>query len=230
MVPMQVISNYIICATLANPRYVYLTRRDHLRQAISLTRAIQSGQWRSMDLPNATPCYDAASISHEMQSLKDEETDWEDFFTRNGVCPYRLAYEDLVSAPQEVITGLLTFLGHEGPTTISFAETRHGRQADDVTEQWLHRYVRDRGAECEEHTQQAQTSTESTGIQRASNGRGKARRVAGPCSLKRLCRERRLEPHHDASSETTEAVFGIGASNVGFGTCVMRACLCVDVL
>lgn len=137
----------VLATALAAPKYVYLTRRDRIRQAISLIRAIQSGQWRSMDSSSSTPRYDTASISREVRSLEEEEATWEAFFTRNGVSPYRLTYEELVSTPQEVLAGLLSFLGHDTPITINFSATRHRRQADNVTEEWLHRYERECASE-----------------------------------------------------------------------------------
>lgn len=93
----------VLAATLADPRYIYLTRRDRLRQAISFARAMQTEQWRSMDTVARDPHYDAEAIAHGIRFLDQEEANWEEFFARNAVSPYRLTYEQLDSAPEDVV-------------------------------------------------------------------------------------------------------------------------------
>jgi LPS sulfotransferase NodH len=133
----------VLTRTLDSPKYIYLTRRDHVRQAISFSRAIQSKQWRSMDAAKFVPQYDAAAITRELHFLIEEETTWENFFARHTLSPYRLFYEQLDSAPERTIAELLTFLGHAPGTPISLPSPQHHRQADEVTEEWRGRYQRE---------------------------------------------------------------------------------------
>jgi len=133
----------VLAATLADPKYVYLTRQDRLRQAISLVRAVQTSQWRSMDATACVARYDAHAIAREVQVLEQDEATWEEFFDRNGVTPYRLTYEAFTGRPQGAIAALLSYLGHDKPVEIALTHTQHRRQADDVTEEWLHRYQRE---------------------------------------------------------------------------------------
>ncbi|MDQ2742055.1 MAG: Stf0 sulfotransferase family protein [Chloroflexota bacterium] len=125
----------VVAATLADPTYVYLTRQDRLRQAISLVRALQTSQWRSMDAAACAPRYDAHAIAREVQSLEQDEGNWEEFFDRNRVTPYRLTYEEVTGRPQGTVAALLSYLGHDEPVEIALSHTQHRRQADDVTEE-----------------------------------------------------------------------------------------------
>jgi trehalose 2-sulfotransferase len=133
----------VLAATLDNPVYISLTRCNHMHQAISLARAIQTGQWRSMDAIAIEPYYDAQAIAEGIEFLRQDEADWNNFFCRNEISPYRLTYEALESSPEQVVTELLTVLGEDEPPRISLLPAHH-RQADDVTEEWLRRYTRDR--------------------------------------------------------------------------------------
>lgn len=135
----------VLAATLADPKCVYLTRQHRLRQAISLVRAVQTSQWRSMDSATCDAQYDAHAISREVQTLEQDEATWEEFFDRNGMTPYRLTYEGFMGCPQRTVGALLSYLGHDDPGGIALSQTQHRRQADDVTEDWLHRYQRDGG-------------------------------------------------------------------------------------
>lgn len=134
----------VLAASLADPAYIYLTRRNHLRQAISFARAMQTEHWRSMDAIAGEPRYDAQAITHGIEFLKQDEVNWEGFFARNAVSPYRLTYEELNAGPEDAVAGLLTYLGHDEPRGISLPPARHRRQADDVTEEWIRRYAHDR--------------------------------------------------------------------------------------
>ena len=51
-------------------RYVHLTRRNKVRQAVSHWLAIQSGRWSSLDaIANAAPAYDFAAIDHLVSEI-----------------------------------------------------------------------------------------------------------------------------------------------------------------
>lgn len=133
----------VLAEAIGNPRYTYLKRRDHVRRAVSFARAIQTEQWRSMDRVASQPQYDAGAISAAIHALEQEEANWEAFFTRADIRPHRLTYEDLDSSPREAIGDLMRFLGYQGLLPNSLAGSRHQRQADDVTENWVRRYEKE---------------------------------------------------------------------------------------
>jgi len=130
----------VLAEILCDSKYIYLTRRDHLRQAVSLVRAMQTKQWRSLDQAVRREEYDRAAIDEAMESLVGEERLWENFFTRQHLRPYRLTYEDFERDPGTAVAGILRHLGHGPIETVSLPPSRHRRQADDVTEDWVRCY------------------------------------------------------------------------------------------
>lgn len=126
---------------LDNPAYVYLRRREHLRQAVSFVRAMQTRQWRSMDAISGEPAYDRVEIEDAIRWLEGNERDWDAFFARNEISPYALAYEELNADLEGTIGELLRVLGYDGPLPVTMPAPRHQRQADAVTKEWICRYV-----------------------------------------------------------------------------------------
>ncbi len=138
---------HVFDVTLGNPKYFYLTRSDHLRQAVSFVRAMQTSQWRSTDSARCTPKYDAGAIADAMNWFDQNEGRWEGFFLRNRLSPYRLTYEELDSAPEETIAALLVQLGHNDQAPVHLGPTQHRHQADELTDEWIRRFTRERCSE-----------------------------------------------------------------------------------
>ncbi len=122
---------------------VYIGRRDRLRQAISLARALQSGKWASdHDVRRKRPVvFDRAQIDRLLARIAERERRWEQFFEQSGSAPLRVDYEDLIEAPDEIVLAVLRHIGAEtaGPITIGPSTLR--RQADEETEAWVSRYA-----------------------------------------------------------------------------------------
>ena len=124
-----------------NLRYVYVTRHDHLRQAVSFARAIQTDRWASDNPPpDVEPVYDAAQIEELLAWIEREEGQWEALFEREQVRPLRISYEDFVTAMDQSLADVLRFLDVEVPPGFQPPEPTLARQADDVTEDWVRRY------------------------------------------------------------------------------------------
>jgi LPS sulfotransferase NodH len=75
---------------LGIPKYLVMTRKDRLRQALSLVRAAQTDQWTSMDRPTDQPYYDASAITLAMRYITYYEECWDAYFTEHGISPYRV--------------------------------------------------------------------------------------------------------------------------------------------
>jgi LPS sulfotransferase NodH len=124
-----------------NLRYVYVTRHDHLRQALSFARAIQTDQWAS-DQPAAesAPVFDADQIDELLAWIRREEGQWEALFERERVLPLRIVYEDFVTSIDRTLRDVLRFLDVEPPAGFRAPVPKLGRQADELTEEWVRRY------------------------------------------------------------------------------------------
>jgi LPS sulfotransferase NodH len=131
-------------------RYVFLTRRDKIRQAISYDRAIRSGVWWSIrhgdeqtPAPNALPPpFDFEQVDGWVSRLSQFETSWRRHFQRVGVTPFEIAYEDLVLAYESTVLAILSYLELPIADDLIIAPPRLEKQADDVTEEWVERYKR----------------------------------------------------------------------------------------
>ena len=130
-------------------RYVFLTRRDKIRQAVSYDRAIRSGVWWSIRTsPNGTrqtpapPPFDFEQIDEWVARLTQFESSWRRHFQRVGAKPFEIAYEDLVANFEPTVRAILRFLDLPCSKEVLIAPPRLERQADQVTEEWVERYQR----------------------------------------------------------------------------------------
>ncbi|MBA3882651.1 MAG: hypothetical protein H0X73_08045 [Chthoniobacterales bacterium] len=127
---------------LPHLKFIYIRRRDRLRQAISKARALQSDMWRS-DAPAAPagePEFDAGLISHCILDVTREEEIWSDFFARNGIEPFRLEYEDFARHYERSLAAALDFLSIRLPHSVKLTPPRTERQADAISAEWEARY------------------------------------------------------------------------------------------
>lgn len=117
-------------------RYIYLTRRNTVRQAVSLVRARQTGQWTSRDTARAEPRFDAEAIRAAILETAAEESGWEDVFQSCRIKPLRIDYEELCSNYRMTLNAVGASLG--APWT-DFEWPPFERLADAVNEDWVHR-------------------------------------------------------------------------------------------
>jgi LPS sulfotransferase NodH len=136
---------------LQAPRSIWIQRRDRLRQAVSYTMAEQTGVW-ILDgtlLPEASARavrrYSYAEIRRHLRLLDRDASVWEDYFGRHAVVPHVVVYEDMVADYEAGLLGCLDFLGLGAPESVPTPGIR--RQADELTERWVERFLRDRRAE-----------------------------------------------------------------------------------
>lgn len=129
-----------------NLRYVWVTRRDKVRQSVSLVKARQSAQWKAMSgepQRSDTGDYNFHVIDMALRRIVSEECAWEEFFTRAGITPFTVVYEDLVRTFEPTVRRLLDDLGIALPTRYEFGDPRVKKQADATSEEWVERYHRD---------------------------------------------------------------------------------------
>ena len=139
--------------TFPSLRYVWLRRRDKVRQAVSLWRAIQTWQWR-VDAarahsgrgpePEGEPRYSFEAIDHLRRRLEASDLTWEVFFETMAADPLTVVYEDFVTAREDAVLAVLQHVSAPRPATVGAPRT--ARQADEVSERWVHDYVAEAGA------------------------------------------------------------------------------------
>lgn len=121
-----------------DPRYVHVTRRDKIAQAVSLWRAVQTRAWRAGEVTeNGNAVYHAGAIGYLAGQLSDHDDAWRTWFSANRIEPLRIVYEELAADTSGVTSEVLDHLG-VGPAEIPDPPLR--RQGDDRSERWVERY------------------------------------------------------------------------------------------
>ncbi len=138
--------------TFPELRYVFITRRDKVRQAISFHKAIRTGTWWSIranadgsrEAPpptsGTTLPFDFEQIDYWVGRLAEFEANWRRHFEGLGVKPFEVAYEDFVGTYELTALAILRYLGLPISEDLKIASPRLQIQADEVSEEWVHRY------------------------------------------------------------------------------------------
>jgi LPS sulfotransferase NodH len=155
----------LIEASLPGSRYLYLTRRDKPRQAISMLRAMRSERWWQTDSspppredrpppapedrprspedgpppgPEMVPDY--LSIRWFEDDLRGQDAEWRRYFATFGITVFAVVYEDLVADPRTIVRAILDWLGLPEAGVPELTTTLR-RQADAETDRVLRDYL-----------------------------------------------------------------------------------------
>jgi LPS sulfotransferase NodH len=100
---------------LLDVRYIWLRRRDTLRQAISLYRAESTDIWHwpaGAPRPTACPAFDAARIERCRREIDTANGYWRDWFAGEAaLTPLELWYEDVTADPRAAIEQICRHIG-----------------------------------------------------------------------------------------------------------------------
>ena len=107
----------LISQRLPDTRFVWLSRRNKVAQAISYYRAAQSQIWRvradsrqSSASPALVPDFDRAAIANFLQTVQSMDTGWRRFFQQHKIPALIVIYEDFVQSFAPTVRGVLKFL------------------------------------------------------------------------------------------------------------------------
>jgi LPS sulfotransferase NodH len=92
-----------------SPKYIWLQRRDVLRQAISLYRAQETGVWHwpaGESRPTADAAFDADRIRECEMQIAAANEEWSGWFAAAKVEPLQLWYEDVALSPPAAIRAI----------------------------------------------------------------------------------------------------------------------------
>jgi len=135
----------VLAAAFPNLHYIWLTRRDKLRQGISYYRAMETKVWRSTDVSKVArvePRFNFEAIQSLVQLCTWEDRAWQDYFRQNAIEPCTVVYEDLLESPAAVVRRVLSYLAVQARDPL-FQEGAwlHQRQSDAISEEWVERYT-----------------------------------------------------------------------------------------
>lgn len=134
-----------LAAAFPEVRYIWLTRKDKARQAISYHRACQSEIWWQLEGASPAggpePVFDPAAIARLERLVVANDEKWQGFFARSGIDPLVITYEELSADYAGTVSRVLTWLGVAHLGTAQIRPPRLRRQADELSEAWLARYT-----------------------------------------------------------------------------------------
>ena len=139
----------LLSTIFPNLHYIWVTRQDKVRQAVSLWKAIQTSTWRldesalSKDqspLPQRKLIFHFEAIDHLVQQIVAHEIAWRQYFDTYGIQPFTVVYEELTAAYEATALNILRYLHIPIPENLMFSERRMKRQADALSEEWVQRY------------------------------------------------------------------------------------------
>ncbi|TIX63226.1 MAG: hypothetical protein E5V33_13220 [Mesorhizobium sp.] len=129
---------------LPNLQFVFLRRRDTLAQAISWTRALQTGQYRHGQTPTGEAGFDGEAILARLRAITTEYARWEMYFARNEIAALRIIYEELVDAPQQAIDRIASLFDLRD-VHIDMRQIGVTMQRDEISESWRKRFAKEFG-------------------------------------------------------------------------------------
>ncbi len=126
---------------LPNPVFIYITRGDVLKQAISWAKATQTKAFVYSDTPVQEPVYSFKRINDALSFITSGEQFWENYFQENGIYPLRLCYETLVKNRIDTLRSVINHIGFNVPDQVLMSLNEHLRpQTDQTNIEWLARY------------------------------------------------------------------------------------------
>ena len=142
----------LLASVFPRLRYIRLIRRDKVRQAVSLWRAIQTWQWRE-DGPSGVPepagergsdgaplRYSFAALDQLREGLEAEERWWDDYFVTAGIEPLTIFYEDFADHHDRAVREILRYLEIPLDEDRPLPSPSMRRQSDDRSHAWVERY------------------------------------------------------------------------------------------
>jgi trehalose 2-sulfotransferase len=140
----------LLASAFPELHYVFISRSDKVRQAVSLWRALQTWVWRKASgasaeepLPQRQAVYSFDAIGHLLDQLRRQEDAWRGFFFRIGQRPLALLYEEVAGDPDTAVGRVLDKLEIPREQAAAPIPRRMGRQSDDLSESWVQSYLED---------------------------------------------------------------------------------------
>lgn len=133
--------------------FIHLRRADKLAQAVSLTRAEQTGLWHVAPdgfeierlAPHREPEYDCERLSQRLSELEGYDAAWNSWFDEQGLEPLRVDYESLAKDPAAALGRICHALGIVAPAAAE-VQPRVAKLADATNAEWIRRYKAERGS------------------------------------------------------------------------------------
>ncbi len=146
-------ASQLMASLFPNVHYIWIVRRDKVRQAVSWAKAGQTDvyAWHKEETPTPKrePFFDFEFIDLLHNLIIEGEAGWQNFFNACRVQPFKVEYEELVKAYEPTALRILDYLNVSYPKRLIFGERKLQKQADALNEEWVEKYIETRHAkEC----------------------------------------------------------------------------------
>ena len=135
----------LMASLFPNVHYIWIVRRDKVRQAVSWARAGQTDVYAvhkgETPIPKREPTFDFEFVDQLHNLVLVGEAGWQNFFESCGVKPFKVEYEELVEAYEPTALRILDYLNVPYPGNLVFGERKLQKQADALNEAWVKKYI-----------------------------------------------------------------------------------------
>jgi trehalose 2-sulfotransferase len=132
---------------LAPVTFIYINRRDKLAQAISMAKAMQTNAWISFDqVTGKNTRYDPDFIEQCKNEIEQQRLNWWRWFEANGVTPFVVTYEDMVSDKDAVVRSVVELLEVQNDIAEKIDLPDVEKQGDEINAEWASRFAKDQVA------------------------------------------------------------------------------------
>jgi trehalose 2-sulfotransferase len=124
-------------------KYIFLRRKNKLRQAISHYKANVNDDWHvnvGQKIERKRVKYNRFIIQKFLVDIPQKELDWLNFFNRRDIQPLEIYYEDLIENYHETLLKVVEFLGVKLPANFQFPSPTLEKQADETNEVFYNRF------------------------------------------------------------------------------------------
>ncbi|MGA7673664.1 MAG: Stf0 family sulfotransferase [Rhizomicrobium sp.] len=130
---------------LPNPTFVFLTRRNTVRQAVSFSIAGETRLWREFSGSSPKhkmqePAYDFNRVLRILAVIQKGNAHWSNFFRANDLQHHEVVYEDLAENYENTMRSLFEAVGRP---EAAIMPARLRRQADARSEEILEQFLAD---------------------------------------------------------------------------------------
>lgn len=122
-------------------KYIQISRRDQIEQAISLVLARQTKAWISFNNAQSEPKYDFNAIRDAVAEINTETSRWNEYFNAHGIQPIAVSYETLLDDPANIVKMICSLFGVKNTEISRKSQRMPQSQSSHLNREWRQRFT-----------------------------------------------------------------------------------------
>lgn len=118
--------------------WIRVRRNDHVRQAVSYARAVQTDSWTHLAPERQQPVFDPEQIAELLAEIEYGDVEWDRYLSDLGDTPLQVTYEQLDAEYESTLRRVLDYIG---ASSASVPPPPIQRQADSINDEWVDQYL-----------------------------------------------------------------------------------------